>query len=277
MEMAEPALEPGRNDHGPHRRFTLLGVDLDAVTSEQLVEAAIRQVECGSGSALFGHHNLHSLHLFHRSSEMRRFYAQCQLTHVDGMSLVMLGRMMGLPLERCHRTTYLDWIEEFLKAAADRCWTIYILGGPPEFAMAVPDVLYAKFPGLAVKTHHGFVTDADDDSILEEITACEPEIVMVGMGMPRQEEWILRNRGQLKAPILFSCGAAFEYLAGVQQRPPRWAGQMGVEWLFRLVMNPRRLASRYLVEPIHLLPLLMRAAVGRLSGSAELAKMRSEP
>jgi N-acetylglucosaminyldiphosphoundecaprenol N-acetyl-beta-D-mannosaminyltransferase len=275
MEIAEPTIDSVGNGDGPHRRFTLLGVSLDAVTSRQLVHAAIKQVESGSGSALFGHHNLHSLHLFHRSAEMRRFYAQCQLTHVDGMSLVMLGRMMGLPLERSHRTTYLDWIEEFLTQAAARRWKMYIVGGPPEFALALPDVLRAKFPGLEVKTHHGYLTSDDDESILREIDAFEPEVLMVGMGMPRQE-WILRNRGSLKAPLLFSCGAAFEYLAGVQARPPRWAGQMGVEWLFRLAMNPRRLASRYLVEPIHLVPLVLRAVFGRLTGSAELAKMRSE-
>jgi N-acetylglucosaminyldiphosphoundecaprenol N-acetyl-beta-D-mannosaminyltransferase len=261
---------------GPHRRFTLLGVDLDAVTSRQLVDAAIKQVESGGGSALFGHHNLHSLHLFHGSAEMRRFYAQCQLTHIDGMSLVMLGRLMGLPLERCHRTTYLDWIEDFLAKAAERQWKIYVIGGPSEFSAALPDILFAKYPGLRVKTHHGYITAEDDMSILCEIDDFAPEIVMIGMGMPRQEQWILRNRASLRAPLLFSCGAAFEYLAGVQQRPPRWAGQMGVEWLFRLAMDPGRLASRYLVEPVQLLPLFLRAAVGRLRGSSTLAKMRSE-
>jgi N-acetylglucosaminyldiphosphoundecaprenol N-acetyl-beta-D-mannosaminyltransferase len=276
MEIANSVVSKNVDGDVPHRSFTLLGVDLDAVTNRQLVNAAIAQVETGTGTALFGHHNLHSLHLFHGSAEMRRFYAQCQLTHIDGMSLVMLGRLMGLPLERRHRTTYLDWIEDFLAEAAERQWKIYIVGGTPEFALELPEILYEKFSGLRVKTHHGYVKADEDKSILREMDEFAPEIVMVGMGMPRQEQWIVRNRDSLSAPILFSCGAAFEYLAGVQQRPPRWAGQMGVEWLFRLAMNPRRLASRYLVEPAQLLPLMLRAGVGRLSGSSALAKIRSE-
>jgi N-acetylglucosaminyldiphosphoundecaprenol N-acetyl-beta-D-mannosaminyltransferase len=252
-------------------------VALDAVTAPQLIQAAVDQIEHGTGTEIFGHHNLHSLHLFNKLPQMQRFYAKCQLTHIDGMSLVLLGKMLGLPLDRSHRTTYLDWIEDFLAVANQRGWKLYIAGGTSEVAAALPALLHERYPNLQVCTHHGYVTAEDDQSLTHSIADFAPHILMVGMGMPHQEKWILRNLPSLNMPIVFSCGAAFEYLVGVKQRPPRWVGQLGLEWLFRLLTEPRRLASRYLVEPLHLLPLFSRALFARLRGDSSLSNTRTLP
>jgi N-acetylglucosaminyldiphosphoundecaprenol N-acetyl-beta-D-mannosaminyltransferase len=259
----------------PGRRHSLLGISLDVVTGAELIGLSIAQVETGSGCLLFGNHNLHSLHLFHKSSEMRRFYAQCDLTHVDGMSLIALGRCMGLPLNRSHRTTYLDWIHDFLAEANTRGWRLYVIGGTPEFADALPSTLHSSFPCLQVATHHGYIGAADDDAVLQQLTAFSPDVVMVGMGMPQQEAWIVRNRHRVTAKVIFNCGAAYEYLVGAKKTPPRWAGQLGIEWLFRLVTEPRRLARRYLVEPIFLIPLIAQAVIAHIGSAPTLARARS--
>jgi N-acetylglucosaminyldiphosphoundecaprenol N-acetyl-beta-D-mannosaminyltransferase len=257
------------------RRHSLLGINLDVVTGPELIGLAIAQVETGSGCMLFGNHNLHSLHLFHNLPEMKRFYGQCDLTHVDGMSLILLGRCFGLPVNRSHRTTYLDWIEDFLAEGDTRGWRLYVIGGTPEFANALPRALHLNFPGLQVATHHGYIGTADDDSVLRQLTSFAPDVVMVGMGMPQQEAWIVRNRDRATAKLIFNCGAAFEYLLGVKKSPPRWAGRLGIEWLFRLISEPRRLGRRYLVEPFLLVPLIAKAVVARTGSEPRLFRARS--
>jgi N-acetylglucosaminyldiphosphoundecaprenol N-acetyl-beta-D-mannosaminyltransferase len=257
------------------RRHSLLGIKIDAVTGKELIETVTASIEAGCSQAVFGNHNLHSLHLFHKLPELRRFYDHCSLTHVDGMSLVLLARAMGLPLTRSHRTSYLDWIEEFLEVAAQKEWRLYVLGGPSDVAEALPKVLLEKYPRLQVRTHKGFFRIEEDRQVVESIAQFEPHVLMVGMGMPQQEAWILRNLSGLKAQTIFNCGAAFEYLAGAKHRPPRWAGQLGVEWLFRMASEPRRLAHRYLIEPLYLLPLLLQAASRRLKLMSDALGNRS--
>jgi N-acetylglucosaminyldiphosphoundecaprenol N-acetyl-beta-D-mannosaminyltransferase len=111
---------------------------------------------------------------------------------------------------------------------------------------------------VVLRVHHGYFDIAphatQNRALLAQITAFEPDIIFVGMGMPRQEQWILANRAQLKRGVMFSIGAAFDYEAGVQIPAPRWMAPLGLEWIFRLATQPRRLARRYLLEPWFLIP-----------------------
>ncbi len=100
--------------------------------------------------------------------------------------------------------------------------------------------------------------------MVEQVRAFAPDILFVGMGMPRQELWILNNLEALPNCVIFSVGAAFDYEAGAQAEAPRWMGRMGVEWLFRLVHDPKRLARRYLIEPWSLSGLIARDIVTAL-------------
>ena len=244
-------------------RHALLGVSIDALTRQQLLDAASRAMAGPARNLIFGNHNLHSIHLFHKNARLRQYYRLCHLTHVDGMSVIALGRLLGLPLDRRHRTTYLDWIEDFLEMAQAGGWRIFVVGGPPEFAAVLADYLQQRYPSLALRCHHGYVGPEDDDRLHAAIRDFGAQVVMVGMGMPRQEEWILRALPHIQTHLVFNCGAAFEYLAGIKYRPPRWAGKLGLEWLFRWCSEPRRLASRYFVEPVQLLPLLVRSVLQR--------------
>jgi N-acetylglucosaminyldiphosphoundecaprenol N-acetyl-beta-D-mannosaminyltransferase len=115
---------------------------------------------------------------------------------------------------------------------------------------------------LQIQTHHGHFqaekTSLENKEVLEEINAYAPQIVMVGMGMPRQEHWIADNWQELHCNAVFCSGAALDYVAGEVPIPPRWMGQLGFEWLYRLVAEPKRLWRRYLVEPWFVLVVLMR-------------------
>ena len=245
------------------KRYSLLGLSINAFTAEELIREVVQSIDSGKLNAIFGNHNLHSLYLYHKYPELREFHARSYLAHIDGMSLILLGRLIGLPLERAHRTTYLDWIEEFLTVVEARRWKIFVLGGSEEDSARLPATLGERYK-LRIQTHHGFVA-AGDARVLQQIREFEPDILMVGMGMPAQERWILRELPSLRVPAIFNCGAAFEYLTGTKSRPPRWTGRVGLEWLFRLASEPRRLAARYFIEPMYLMPLLARAVWQRAS------------
>jgi N-acetylglucosaminyldiphosphoundecaprenol N-acetyl-beta-D-mannosaminyltransferase len=234
----------------------MLGITVNALSISRL-NALIADAVTNNQSWIIGHHNLHSIYLYHHDSKMRAFYAKADYTHVDGMALVFLGRLLGLPLKREHRVTYADWIDPLMSEAAQQGWRVFYLGSKPGVAEQGAGSIHQKFPSLQIATADGYF-NADSDSeenraVLAAINAYQPHLLMVGMGMPRQEHWILDNLEKIPANAILPCGACMDYVAGAIPTPPRWTGRWGLEWLFRLIAEPRRLWQRYLVEPWFLL------------------------
>ncbi|HZS60644.1 MAG TPA: WecB/TagA/CpsF family glycosyltransferase, partial [Gemmatimonadaceae bacterium] len=110
--------------------------------------------------------------------------------------------------------------------------------------------------------HHGYFDhtpgSADNKAVLADIAGFEPNVLMVGLGMPRQEHWVHAHRAETTANAILLAGAALDYVAGAVPTPPRWAGRWSLEWAFRLAAEPRRLGRRYLVEPWPVLGLFVR-------------------
>jgi N-acetylglucosaminyldiphosphoundecaprenol N-acetyl-beta-D-mannosaminyltransferase len=254
---AEPAAVP------------LLGARVHRLTVDGL-NAAVEAAVAEGGTTVIAHHNLHSLHLHRRDAALRDFYRAARWIHVDGMPLVWIARWLGHPLGREHRVTYVDWLPPLMALAARRGWRVFYLGSRPGVGARAAELLRRAHPGLRMETAHGYF-DADDPArngdVLERIARFRPDVLMVGMGMPRQERWIARNRDRLNAAVVLPCGACMDYVAGAIPTPPRWLGRLGLEWAYRLAVEPRRLARRYLVEPWTLLPALVR----------ELAAARRRP
>lgn len=225
----------------------------------KLVERGIRERQ----RWIIANHNLHSVYLFHRHSKLREFYSHVHCTYLDGMPLVALGRLYGYPLQRKQRVTLADWMGPLMELAAGSGWRVFNLGSPPEVAERGAAQLRKLYPALQIEVSDGYFDarrDSDEnEALIARINAYRPDLLMVGMGMPRQEFWTQENFARLKAHvILSSSGAAFEYVAGAVPTPPRWAGRMGLEWIFRLAHEPRRLFTRYLIEPWYILLLLLQ-------------------
>jgi N-acetylglucosaminyldiphosphoundecaprenol N-acetyl-beta-D-mannosaminyltransferase len=224
----------------------------------KLVDQGIREQR----KWIITNHNLHSLYLFHRHAKLREFYARVHWTYVDGMPLVALGRLYGYPLQREQRVTNADWTGPLMELAASRGWRVFNLGSPKQVAERGAAELRKLYPGLQIEVSDGYFDasreSAENEALVQRINAYKPDLLMVGMGMPRQEFWTQENFARLEAHVILSSnGAALDYVAGAVPTPPRWAGRVGLEWLFRLVNEPRRLFSRYLVEPWYILLLLL--------------------
>ena len=224
----------------------------------KLVERGIRERQ----RWIIANHNLHSVYLFHRYPRLHEFYSDVNWTYLDGMPLVALGRLYGYPLQRKQRVTHADWMGPLMELAAARGWRVFNLGSPPQVAERGAAQLRKLYPALQIEVSDGYFDarrDSDEnEALVARINAYSPDLLMVGMGMPRQEFWTQENFARLKAHVILSSnGAAFEYVAGAVPTPPRWAGRMGLEWVFRLVNEPRRLFARYLIEPWYILLLLL--------------------
>jgi N-acetylglucosaminyldiphosphoundecaprenol N-acetyl-beta-D-mannosaminyltransferase len=241
------------------KTYRLLGVEVNALTIRDLnhlIQTAIDQQR----RWIISNHNLHSVYLYHHDPKMRQLNAIAPYIHIDGMPLVWIAKLFGHPIRRDHRVTYADWTPRIMAEAAAKGWRIFYLGSKPGVAQRGIEALRRQLPNLQIVAHHGYfdasANSEDSQAILAQIRDYQPDVLMVGMSMPRQEHWILDHYDQICAHAILPSGAAIDYIAGAVPTPPRWAGRLGLEWLFRLVAEPQRLWQRYLVEPLFLLRVL---------------------
>jgi N-acetylglucosaminyldiphosphoundecaprenol N-acetyl-beta-D-mannosaminyltransferase len=185
-----------------------------------------------------------------RDDALRHIHNAAGLVTPDGMPLVWLSRLHGwratrrvygpaLMLEVCDRSLATGY-RHFFYGGQD---------GVPERLAAR---LQKRFPGLVVAGTYAPpfrpLTAKEDDDVVRHINDAKPDIVWVGLSTPKQERWMAQHVGRLSAPVLIGVGAAFDFHAGLKRQAPRWMQHSGLEWLFRLVNEPRRLWRRYLVN-----------------------------
>lgn len=243
------------------RSISFLGITVQPMTIDELTGAVARKIAVGV-KCVIANHNLNSLSLFHRQVRFREFYNISEYTHIDGMPIVALARFYGFAVRRDQRVTYADWVWPLMEAAAAKNWRVFYLGSKPGVAEAGAAKLKQRYAGLEIQTRHGYfkteASSAENESVLRAIADYQPDLLMVGMGMPRQELWILENYSRLQTKVILPSGAAIDYVAGTVKTPPRWAGRCGLEWAFRLAAEPKRLWRRYLLEPWSILGVALR-------------------
>lgn len=173
-------------------------------------------------------------------------WQSADLVYADGVGVVWAARW--LHGKHLVKLTGADWIGRLaaLSAPLGRRW--FLLGGAPGVAELAGMRLAEAYPGLQiVGSYYGYFPDAAISAVLDMIRATRPDLVFVGLGTPRQELWLAQQRAKIDAPLCWSVGALFDYLAGVEQRVPAWMNRLGLEWLFRLGVDPRGKWRRYLL------------------------------
>lgn len=245
---------------GKDRVASFLDICVHRLTQAQLNQA-VREAAVRPGRTVIANHNLHSLYLFHRDKRFREFYEYADVVHADGAGIVLLSVLSRSRLGRDHRTTYVDWMPDLAAMAAGEGWRIFYVGSKPGVAEQGAAKLRERHPELQIATAHGYFDSRRDSienrALLSRLRDYRPRLLLVGMGMPRQERWIMDNLVDLECNVVFQAGAAMDYIAGAVPTPPRWTGRLGIEWLFRLMIEPRRLASRYLIEPWYIAGLVI--------------------
>jgi N-acetylglucosaminyldiphosphoundecaprenol N-acetyl-beta-D-mannosaminyltransferase len=244
------------------QRVNVLGVGISAVNMQQTVETITGWIQSRA------HHyvavtSVHGVMECWRNPELRRIFNRSGMTTPDGMPLVWLARLAG---HRHVRRVYgPDLMLAVCQHGLGRGYRHYFYGGQAGVAELLGDRLTARFPGLQVAGTYSppfrALTPEEDRGIVEQINRDAPDIVWVGLSTPKQERWMADHLGKISAPVMIGVGAAFDFLSGRKRQAPRWMQRSGLEWLFRLVTEPRRLWPRYRQFP-RFVVLLAAQAVG---------------
>lgn len=244
-------------------RFVLGCVPVDRITMDYavvlIVEALLHRREL-SPLTVVGP-NAHLITMAERNSRFAEAMRDADLAVPDGVSVVMASRVLGVPIPE--RVTGGDLMERICAEATHYAFRVFFLGGLPGAAQAAAQHLRERYPELLICGTYcppqGFESDAQELShIRRAVAEASPDLLCVAFGAPKQEIWIQENRNRLHVGAIMAVGAALDTQAGFRRRAPRWSQAIGMEWLFRLVMEPRRLWRRYLIGNTRFVLLVLR-------------------
>ena len=253
----------------PDFRFVeLLGVRVNVASFDDAVEIVLNAPDTGARLALH-FANAHSMVEANRNPQLCAAM-NADVGEPDGMPLVLLARRRGVKAERVCGP---DFLPALVRRGVPLGRTHFFFGGAPGVPEELARRLAKAYPGLRVagtlSPPFRDPTPEEEESLVAEINAAKPDYVWVGLGAPKQDLWVAAHRERLDASALLAVGAAFDFHSGKRRRAPRWMQRTGTEWLFRLLHEPRRLASRYTVVNAHFLLLVLKEGLrGRRSDRA---------
>ncbi len=266
------ALAPPAPAAGPAagRRVRIGRLWIDALTFPEALREIEALVAAGAGGCVFTP-NVDHVVTAEDDGEFRAAYGEASLAFADGQPLVWSSRALGTPLPAKISGSDLAW--PLMELAARRRWRVYLLGGGPSVADAAAARLLRDL-GVHVVGVDAPAIDLDapggeGDAAAERVRMARPDLLLVALGAPKQERWIHRHLQRIRPAVAVAVGAALDFLAGHVRRAPGWMSRAGLEWLYRLAQEPRRLARRYLLKDPRFLPILLRTALSPRSQRVE--------
>lgn len=243
-------------------RGSVLGVPVDGVTMKQAVHLIMEWTELRSPHVAVGV-NAHVCNQAWEDPNFRSNLNAADLAYADGQSIVVAARLLGHSAPERLATTDLVW--PLAEECAARRKRVFLFGGTPGEAERAAKALQGRAPGLEIATRNGYEDREDDSAVTAAILDFRPDVLLVGLGDPLQQQWIVDHKGLVGVPAILSCGGLFDWTSGSHRRAPRWMIRLGLEWSWRLALEPRRLARRYLLgNPVFIARLARQAAAERL-------------
>lgn len=203
-----------------------------------------------------------------KDKEFLETYKSASLVVADGMPILWAAKFLGTPLKE--KISGSDLFPKLCEMAAEKGYRLFFLGGRPEAALKASEVLKSKYSNIKIIGTYspplGFEKDKnEDDKIIKMIREAAPDILFVGLGAPKQEKWIYNHYKILNIPVSIGVGVVFEFMSGMVRRAPAWMQKMGFEWFWRLVMEPRRLWKRYLVDDVKFFWLVLKEKLKKVN------------
>jgi N-acetylglucosaminyldiphosphoundecaprenol N-acetyl-beta-D-mannosaminyltransferase len=237
------------------RTVSVLGVPVDLFTRTEL-SAFILTLLNDQKRGWVSYINVHTIDIANQLPWYKQFLADALIRYCDGEGVRFGAYLLGEHIPE--RFTLSHYIYDLAALAVEHHLTIFLLGGRPDVADLAAQQLKELYPAIRLSGyHHGFFSEQENNSVIDMINASEPDILFLGMGVPKQEEWTKENFEKINAKLVWMGGGFLDTLSGNLKRCPQWFSVHGFEWLFRLTQEPRRLWKRYLIgNPLFVLRIL---------------------
>ena len=228
------------------KTVALFGLPISNVTMDEAVAWIARTIESGERVQI-ATANLDFARNARRDSFLHRVICDCGMVLPDGAPMLWAARLFGKPLKQ--RVTGVDLVPQLARLSAERGYRMYLLGSREEMSARAAEILEQMHPGVQIVGRYSppvaGLKSMDDAEILRRIHATRPDMLLVAFGNPKQEIWIYRNRALLQVPVAIGIGGSLDMIAGSLKRAPRWVQQVQMEWMFRMLQEPKRLFPRY--------------------------------
>lgn len=241
-------------------RIQLLNTEIDNISMEEALDRIDAMVQ-GRKPAYVVTPNLDHIVTIERDAYFREAYAQADLILADGKPLLWIAKARKTPIRE--KISGSDLFPRLAELAANNGYTMFFLGAGEGIAAQAAEKLKKQYPGLRIAGCYappiGFEQDRSAvHEIIQRVQTATPDILIVGLGTPKQEKFLYRYYKQMGVPVSLGLGASFDFVAGNRKRAPRWMSEHGLEWLYRTLQEPKRLAGRYIKDAVCILPILIK-------------------
>lgn len=241
-------------------RLKLMNTEIDNLTMDEALQKIDELIRENKNAYVVTPNVDHIIQL-ERGGELIDVYKHADLILTDGKPLIWISKWYGKPIKE--KISGSDLFPRLCNLASHKGYRMYFLGAAEGVAAKAAEKLEQRFPGLQVvgtySPPYGFEQDkAELEKIKKQIKDAEPHILIVGLGCPKQELFILHHKDELGVPLSLGLGASLDFEAGNIKRAPKWMANHGLEWMYRITQDPKRLAKRYLVDDMKIFKLAFK-------------------
>jgi len=251
-----------------HHKVDILGTPVSSLTMDELFadwESVIQEGQKAQVCIT----PVNSILAARATARVQVIYRNADYVLCDGVPVKWASEFLGTPIKE--RITGLDVLPRIFPFAAERNFTVFLLGASPGVAETIKIKMEAKYPsvkivGTFVPPFRAVFSDEENKQMIDAINAVKPDMLLVSLTAPKQDIWIAENLSTLNTHLAIGIGGAFEVAAGMIKRAPMWMQKSGLEWLYRFLQEPKRMFKRYFVEAPVFIPLIIQQKINRRSG-----------
>lgn len=243
------------------QRIEMMGCQIDNLSMEETLQTIEGFIKSGRPHQ----HvvvNVDKMVKASRDTELRRIINECALINVDGMPVVWASRLLGKPLKE--RVAGVDLFEALMRRSAERGWRVFLLGAREDVVSGVKHAYERKYPGLIVAGYrNGYWKPEEEADVVAQIRDAKADLLFVAISSPKKEQFLGRYQSEMKIPFAMGVGGTFDVAVGKVKRAPVWMQEVGLEWFYRFLQEPRRMFRRYFIEDMAFFWLLLKEAARR--------------
>lgn len=218
-------------------REEIMGIPFISSSFQETLDELVREIEQGHKCRVITA-NPEMVMLVKKDDEVKQIVQSADYVTPDGVGILLAGKLLGKPIRE--RITGYDLTLSLLSIANVKRWRLYLLGASPEVMEGVNHKIREQYPHIDLQSHHGFFNEDEETSIVEQIKSHRPHLLLVALGMPKQEKWLQKYQDQLLFNLAMGVGGTFDVISGKVKRAPLLWQRLGVEWLYRLLKEPWR-------------------------------------